>query len=106
MIQRGEDVGFAREPRAPIGVPGEQRRQDFQRDLALQLRVARAIDLAHPARAEGSENLVGTKVSAGCQPHASRLILAMKWLGAKARRRTRLTGHPPSSQGMPTDQRT
>ena len=80
--------------------------QDFQGDVPVQLRVARPIDLAHPAHTDGSENLVGTKVSAGCQRHASRLILAMKWLGVQARRRQRLTGHPAFSQGMPTDQRT
>ena len=51
MIERGEHAGFALEAGQPIGVRGEQRRQDLDRDVASELRVARAVDLAHPAGA-------------------------------------------------------
>ena len=47
------DFGFALEAGEPVGVGGERRRQDLDRDLALQLRVGRAIDLAHAAGADG-----------------------------------------------------
>ena len=40
-------------------------RQDLDRDLAAQARVAGAVDLAHAARAEGGEDLVGPEAGAG-----------------------------------------
>ena len=52
MIERREHARFALEARQPIGVGDEGRRQDLDRDVAPQLRVARAIHLAHAARAE------------------------------------------------------
>ena len=36
-----------------------------QRDVAIDLRVVRAVDLAHPASAERSEDLVWAEASAG-----------------------------------------
>src|SRR5260370_7316353 len=35
-------------------------RQDLERDVALQLRVARAIYLTHPSRPDGPDDLVGS----------------------------------------------
>ena len=52
MIQRREGLGFAYEPREPFGVAHEEIGQDLDRDVALELRVRGAIDLAHAARAE------------------------------------------------------
>ena len=52
MIERGEHLRFACEPREPVGVAGERVGQDLERDIAIELRVARAIHLAHPARAD------------------------------------------------------
>jgi hypothetical protein len=49
MIQRGKDSRFALESREPFGIGGNRRREDLNRDLAEQLRVAGAIDLAHAA---------------------------------------------------------
>jgi hypothetical protein len=83
VIERGEDLCFPLEAREAVRIGGEGFWQNLERDIPIQLRVARAIHLAHPARTDGSENLAGTKVSAGCQRHASRLIPAMKSLGAK-----------------------
>ena len=42
---------------------------DLDRDVAIQLRVARAIDLAHAARAEGGFDLIRTKESADRESH-------------------------------------
>ena len=56
---------FALEPREPIGVGGERLGQDLDRDVAIQLRVARAIDLAHAAGAEGRQDLVRAEAGAG-----------------------------------------
>jgi hypothetical protein len=52
VIKGGENVRFARESRAALGIGGEQRRQDLQRDLAPSPQVTRAIDLADAACAE------------------------------------------------------
>ena len=52
VIQRREHLRFAPETRQPIGVRGEQLGEDLDRDVAIQLRVARTIDLAHAAGAE------------------------------------------------------
>ena len=52
MIERGEHARLALEARQPIGVAGEAPRQDLDRDVAAELRVARAIDLAHAADAD------------------------------------------------------
>ena len=52
MIQRGEDFGFALEPREAFGIGGERLGQDLDRDVALQVGVAGAIHLAHAAGAD------------------------------------------------------
>ena len=58
---------FAFEPHQPIGIGGERRWQHFDRDIAIQLRIARAIHLAHAARTEGGEDFVRTETRAGGQ---------------------------------------
>ena len=49
---------FALEAGEAIGIAGEESRQDFERDVAIQPRVARAIDLAHAAGANGGDHFV------------------------------------------------
>ena len=61
MIERGEDLGLALEAGEALGVVCEQVGQDLERDVATELRVARAIDLAHAAGAEQREDFVGTE---------------------------------------------
>ena len=46
MIQRREQMGLALEAREPLGIGGKQLGQDLDGDVAPELRVARAIDLA------------------------------------------------------------
>jgi hypothetical protein len=58
MIERGEELRLAFKPRQPVTVRGERFGQDLDRDVALQLRVARAIHLAHAARAERGHHFV------------------------------------------------
>ena len=48
---------FARETRSTLRVGHERQGQDFDRDVAAQLRVTGAIDLADPARTEMAEDL-------------------------------------------------
>jgi hypothetical protein len=51
-------LAFTLEPRDAIGIGDEGLRQDLYRDLAAQLRVAGAIDLSHPTRAEWGDHVV------------------------------------------------
>jgi hypothetical protein len=52
MRERRDGHGLALEPRAGVGVGGEAWRKDLDGDVAIQLRVAGAIDLAHAAGTE------------------------------------------------------
>ena len=58
MIQRRQHVRFALEAGQTFGIARERVGQDLERDVALQLGVARAIHLAHPARPERRENFI------------------------------------------------
>ena len=62
VIQRREHLRFALESREPVWVRGKRRRQDLQRDIAIERRIARTIDLAHPARAEGADDFIRTEM--------------------------------------------
>jgi hypothetical protein len=48
MIEGCQQQGFAPEPREAFRIVRERLRQNVQRDVTLQLRVTRAIDLAIP----------------------------------------------------------
>ena len=48
MRERGDGLGLALEARERVGVRGQLRGEDLDGDLAVELRVARAVDLAHP----------------------------------------------------------
>ena len=61
MRQGGDSLGLALEAGQPVGVGGHALGQDLDGDLAIELRIPRAVDLAHAAGAEGREDLVGTE---------------------------------------------
>ncbi len=60
MIERGEELRLALEPQPAVGLECEQLGQDLQRDVAIQLRVARAVHLAHSADTQRADDMVGT----------------------------------------------
>jgi hypothetical protein len=72
MRQGGDRLGFPLEARARFRVAREMLWQDLDRDVAIQLRVAGAIDLSHPARAQRRQNLVRAEASSGRQRHEPR----------------------------------
>ena len=76
MIQRRERLRLAREPRHSIGIGSEPLRQDLQRDITTELRVACAVDLAHATRPKGGEDFIGTEPRAGGEDHGDRCGLA------------------------------
>ena len=63
VIERRERPRFAREAGAALGVGGEVGRQDLDGDVATELAVARAIDLAHAAGAERGDDRVGPELT-------------------------------------------
>jgi hypothetical protein len=69
MVQRGEDLRLAPEPREPFRILGDAVRQRFQRDLAGEPGVLRPIHLAHAACAEQADDLIGTQLRSGGERH-------------------------------------
>src|SRR5258706_14989730 len=67
MIQRGEYFRFALKPRESVVIGRQCRGQDLDRDLALQLRVCRPVDLSHAAFANLSGDFVDAEARAGDQ---------------------------------------
>jgi hypothetical protein len=69
VFELGENLCFALETGQTLGVLGDVFRQDLDRDVTLELRVGRAVDLAHAARTERGGDLVRTEPRAGLQGH-------------------------------------
>lgn len=64
MIQCGERLRFAREPREPVRIVGEGIRKDFERDIAIEPGVARTKHLSHPADADAGDDFIGAEARA------------------------------------------
>ncbi len=69
MIQRREHLGLAAEPGDAVGILRERRGQYLDRSVAVELRIAGTIDLPHPARADGADDLVWANPRPGAQRH-------------------------------------
>ena len=67
--ERGNRAGLALEPRERVGIAGKIRRDRLHRDVAAQARIAGAIHLAHPARAQQRDDLIGTERRARLDTH-------------------------------------
>ena len=65
MVEGGEHLRFSAEPCDAITIKREGVRQDLQRDIAIELGVARAIDLARAPFAEQGHDFVRADASAG-----------------------------------------
>src|SRR5262245_13783210 len=70
MVECGQQPRLARKSRSASGVCRERLRQHLDRDVATELGVASAIDLAHTADAQRSQNLVGTDPIACRKAHS------------------------------------
>ncbi len=67
MVERGKDLRLALESREPVRISGEHFGKNFDRDVAVKLRIARAVDLAHSAGAERREDLVHAEAHSGAK---------------------------------------
>jgi len=59
MIERRERLRLALETHQAIGVEGKRLRQDLERNITIEPRVAGPVDLAHPASTERRREGVG-----------------------------------------------
>jgi hypothetical protein len=71
MIQRRQQFRLALKAGDAIGIAAHRLGQDFDRDVALQLRIARAIHLAHAAGADRVEDLERAKPRARREAHCA-----------------------------------
>src|SRR5258708_3415676 len=71
MVQRGEELCFSTEAGNAFGIVRETLGEDLHGDVAIELRVARLVDLAHAARTESREDFVPAEPSAWGQRQGS-----------------------------------
>ena len=69
MIQTGDGFCFAVEAFAYFSAASEMSRKNFYRDDAIEARIAGAVHLAHPARANRAGNFVRAEFCAGGEHH-------------------------------------
>ena len=86
MIERRKQLRLSAEPGETIRIVGDGGQQYLDCDVAIQLRVARAVDLAHAARANGRNDFVGAKARAGGEGQA--LIVVVWTLTVTGKRAT------------------
>ena len=69
MVERCQRLRLPLEAREALAVCRKQRRQDLERNVAIEARVAGAVDLAHAAGAERAENFVRSETGAHRHGH-------------------------------------
>jgi peroxiredoxin len=73
MIERCQHLRLALQSRQSIGVVEERRGKRLDGDVAIQSRIARAIDFAHAAGAQRSGDLIGAESSSNRESHIAYL---------------------------------
>jgi hypothetical protein len=73
MAQAGDEPRLALETRARAVARGEVLGQHFDRDVTAEPGVPGAVDLPHPAGAEGGNDLVGAEAAPGMEWHLMNL---------------------------------
>ena len=66
MVQASENLRFPLKSGEPIRIVGNRLRQDLQRDLAVELRIGGAVDLAHPTLADQGGDLLNPRCDPVC----------------------------------------
>ena len=75
MIERREHLRFAREPRETVRIEKKGVGQDLQSNVAIQLRIAGAVDLSHATFADQRGDFVDAETGASRQGHEVNAIL-------------------------------
>ena len=65
MIERGEHLRFTAEAGDALGIVGERRGQDLQRDVTSELGVLCSVDFTHAAGTDGLQDLVQSRALSG-----------------------------------------
>ena len=79
------------QPRHALRITCEQRGQHLDRDVAVQPRIARFVDFAHPAGSEVPEDFVRTETGAGLKGHAVGGLYPVRLETTQARCRVKRT---------------
>ena len=69
VVERGQRLRLAREPREPLAIVGDRFGEHLDRDVAIEFRIARAVHLAHAAGTERPEDFVLAEARPGRQRH-------------------------------------
>ena len=69
VIEGRGGPGFPLETAEALGVEREVLPQELEGDVASELQVSRAVDFAHPARADGGHDLVGSQAVSSRELH-------------------------------------
>ena len=77
MREGGDRFRFALEAPESDGIVGDRGRDDLDRDIPSEPRIAGAIDLAHASGAERGQDFVGTEARASGQSHDDGIIRAV-----------------------------
>ena len=85
VVQRCEDLCLTLKPRNAFGIVSEVVRENLDRDVAAQLRVACAIHLAHPTRTKVELYLVHADTRARSKGHFAGLSHDVKGVGLATR---------------------
>ena len=64
MVQRRNRARFLFETPQPVGIISQRLWQNFDRDITIEARIARAIHLAQPAPSQRSKDFIWTEFSA------------------------------------------
>jgi len=76
VVQRCQELRFPLEASEPLFVTGELFGQDFDGDVALQLRIDGTVDLTHPTNPDGLGDLVVSQTGPRLERHDQGAILA------------------------------
>ena len=91
MVQSRRRQRFLFKPVQPFGVQRKRLRQDLDRHLALQSRIARPIDLAHSPGSQQADNFIRPKFRPRSQFHAQPDYKPAMWVGRPCDERLLLT---------------
>ena len=89
MIQGGKGLGLAFEAGDAIRIGRQPLRKDFDRDVAVELGIAGAIDLAHAAFAQLRQDVVGARASSRSLRHPGGAMASLAEARASSTRERR-----------------